>query len=70
MNSTEKGVTFLRRILTGGSNFYVEKWPRGRFSTGVTSLRYTGNGNVSMSERFLILANFSISSSQLLVVDY
>jgi hypothetical protein len=42
MNSTEKGVTFLRRILTGGSHFYVEKWPRGQFSTGVTSLRYTG----------------------------
>jgi hypothetical protein len=25
INSTEKGVTFLRRILTGGSHFYVEK---------------------------------------------
>jgi hypothetical protein len=42
MNSTEKGVTFLRRIFTGGSHFYVEKWPRGQFSTGATSLRYTG----------------------------
>jgi hypothetical protein len=41
MNSTEKGVTFLRRILSGGSHFYVEKWPRGQYSTGVTSLRYT-----------------------------
>jgi hypothetical protein len=42
MNSTEKGVTFLRRILTGGSHFYVEKLPRGQYSMGVTSLRYTG----------------------------
>jgi hypothetical protein len=41
MNSTEKGVTFLRRILMGGSHFYVEKLPRGQYSTGVTSLRYT-----------------------------
>jgi hypothetical protein len=24
MNSTEKGVTFLRRILIGGSHFYVK----------------------------------------------
>jgi hypothetical protein len=40
MNSTEKGVIFLRRILTLGSHFYVEKLPRGQYSTGVTSLRY------------------------------
>jgi hypothetical protein len=38
---TEKGVTFLRRLLTGRSNFYVEKWPpviilRGHFSTTYT----------------------------------
>jgi hypothetical protein len=32
-----------RWILTGGSHFYVEKWPRGQYSMGVTSLRYTGN---------------------------
>ena len=41
INFMEKGVTFLRKILTGGSNFYVEKWPpviilRGHFSTTYT----------------------------------
>jgi hypothetical protein len=30
------------------SNFYVEKWPRGQYSTGVTSFRYTGNNDVSI----------------------
>jgi hypothetical protein len=41
INFTEKGVFFLCRILTGGSNFYVEKLPpviilRGHFSTTYT----------------------------------
>jgi hypothetical protein len=34
INSTEKGVTFLCRILTGVSHFYVEKLPLGQYSTG------------------------------------
>jgi hypothetical protein len=43
MNSTEKGVTFLRRILTGGHNHY---------SMEVTSLRYTGSDFPSKNRRF------------------
>jgi hypothetical protein len=38
----EKNDPPCRRILTGGSHLYVEKWPRGQYSTGVTYFRYTG----------------------------
>jgi hypothetical protein len=44
MNTTEKGVTFLRRILIdrGGVTFLCRKMTLGQYSTGVTSLSYTG----------------------------
>jgi hypothetical protein len=62
MNSTEKGVTFLRRILTGGSHFYVEKLPRGQYSTGVTSLRYIGDKAANL-DLCLALTAFSSEGS-------
>jgi hypothetical protein len=46
MYSTEKGVTFLRRILSGESHFYVEKWPENQYSTGITCLHYTDPSGV------------------------
>jgi hypothetical protein len=55
MNSTEKGVTFFCRILTGVLHFYIEKLPRGQYSTGVTSLRYTGVISSEQAKNYVTL---------------
>jgi hypothetical protein len=49
INSTERGVVFLRRIFIGGGGVWVtflrRKMTHGSiYSTGVTSLRYTSEG--------------------------
>jgi hypothetical protein len=44
MNSTERGSLFSAEYWLGGGGvtFLRRKWPWGQYSTGVTSLRYTG----------------------------
>jgi hypothetical protein len=49
INSTEKGVIVLRRILTGGSNCYVEKWPPGHYSTASFFYNLHGIDAVNLS---------------------
>jgi hypothetical protein len=60
INFTEKGVTFLCRILTWGSHFYVEKWPPVYYSTGSFFYNLQGENLPKGHELYGKGSNFSL----------